>query len=334
MGRMIDGRWHTDEDIQARPNGSWERTPSVLRNWVTANGEVGPTGEGGFPAKSGRYHLYVAWNCPWAHRALLTRALKGLEDHIDISVVSPRRTNEGWVFDPENGYVDDLFGVSALHEIYARSEPEYSGRVTVPVLWDKERGEIVSNESADIVRMLGNAFNRVGANDRDFYPVDISAEIDAWNDRIHGDLNNGVYKAGFAESQQAYERATLAVFETLDAMEAQLAASRFLTGEYMTEADIRAFPTLARFDVAYFSAFKCNLRRIADYPRLWRYARMIYHLPGVAGTVRFDIYKRGYHSPSPKRNPLGIVPMGPQIDWALDDADLTQVFWTRSTGAS
>jgi len=320
MGTMIDGRWHADDDIRALPDGTWQRTPSILRNWITPVGAAGPTGEGGFPAVPGRYHLDVAWNCPWAHRALLTRALKGLELAIPISVAAPRRTAEGWVFDPEAGYVDRLCWASALHEVYSRGDPHYTGRATVPVLWDTETGRIVSNESADIVRMLGSAFDGAGANDRDLYPEDLRGEIDGWNDRIHRDLNNGVYRAGFAESQQAYETAAFDVFATLDAIEDGLGRTRYLTGDRLTEADIRLFPTLARFDAAYWTAFKCNLRRLVDYPRLWAYARSFYHLPGVAGTVRFDIYRRGYNSPSPKRNPLGIVPAGPVVDWSMETA--------------
>jgi len=317
MGRVIDGRWVTDEGIRLLPDGAWQRTPSLLRNWVTADGAAGSTGTGGFKAEAGRYHLYVAWNCPWAHRALLTRVLKGLEEAVPVSIAAPRRTDQGWVFDPENGYEDRLFDARALHEIYTRGDPDYSGRVTVPVLWDTETDRIVSNESADIVRMLGGAFDGVGAKADDFYPAALRPAIDGWNDRIHKTLNNGVYRAGFAESQEAYAAAVVDVFETLDAIEAQLAETPYLAGDRLTEADIRLFPTLARFDVAYWSAFKCNIRRLVDYPRLWAYARAFHARPGIAETVHFDIYKRGYHSPSPKRNPLGIVPAGPVVDWSL-----------------
>jgi glutathionyl-hydroquinone reductase len=331
VGLMIDGLWHTDEGVRARQDGSWQRTPSILLNWVTPDGAPGPTGRGGFPAAANRYHLYVAWNCPWAHRALLTRTLKGLEQAIPISVVAPRRTDDGWVFAPAAGYTDDLFGASALSEIYARSEPDYTGRVTVPVLWDTEQGRIVSNESADIVRMLGSAFDGVGANGRDFYPLALRPAIDAWNDRIHRDLNNGVYRAGFAESQAAYDEAVAGVFETLDAIEEQLGSSHYLAGDHLSEADIRLFPTLARFDVGYWSAFKCNLRRLIDYPCLWDYARTIYRLPGVAETVHFDIYRRGYHSPSPKRNPHGIVPLGPEVNWNIDEPARLPAFPSATT---
>ena len=318
MGMMIEGRWHTDDDVaRTDRDGSWQRAASTIRNWVTRDGVPGPTGEGGFAAEAGRYHLYVAWNCPWAHRGLLIRVLKGLEHLISVSFVAPRRTDQGWVFDPVNGYRDDLFGSSTLHELFSRGADNYTGRVTMPVLWDKMSNRIVSNESADIVRMLNNAFSDLVPEAPDFCPEALRADIDAWNKRIYETVNNGVYRAGFAGSQKAYEEAATAVFQTLDAIEERLSEWDFLVGNSLTEADIRLFPTLARFDVAYFSAFKCNLKRLIDYPNLWTYARRFYALPGVAGTVNFDIYRRGYHSPSPQRNPLGIVPLGPEIDWSL-----------------
>lgn len=319
MGRMIAGAWHTDDDLAATDaTGEWHRAPSELRAWLTRDGSPGPGGEEGFRAVPGRYHLYVAWNCPWAHRALLIRALKGLEDIISVSFVSPRRTDQGWVFDTEAGYTDDLFGVTALHEIYARGAEDYTGRVTVPVLFDKQSARIVSNESTDIVRMLNDGFADFGPDAPDFYPAPLRSAIDDWNERIQPGLNNGVYRAGFATTQAAYETAAREVFDTLAAIEDRLETSPWLAGDRVTEADIRLFPTLARFDVAYHYAFKCNLWRLSDYPRLWRYARTFYALPGVVPTVDFDIYKRGYFSPSAARNPYGIVPLGPDIDWGLD----------------
>lgn len=307
MGRMESGAWITDVGNAARPLGDWERTPSILR---------GRVGSEAFPAEAGRYHLYAAWNCPWAHRALLGRVVMGLENAIGVSYCAPRRTDQGWVFDAD--YVDDLHGIGALHELYGLAVAHYSGRVTVPVLWDRETDRIVSNESADILRMMTRAWDGQGANDRDLRPAALAGEIDRWNDRIHAGLNNGVYRAGFAETQAAYDDAVPIVFRTLDELEEQLDDGRdWLMGPALTETDLRLFPTLARFDVAYHGAFKCNIRRLIDYPHLWAYARRLFAVPGVAGTVRFDVYKAGYYSPSPKRNPLGIVPAGPLIDWTL-----------------
>ena len=306
MGTMVGGAWITDEGIAATPSGAWTRAPSMLRDRV---------GDPAFPAEPGRYHLYVAWNCPWAHRALLGRVSKGLEDVLGVSFCAPQRTDQGWVFDDD--YRDDIHGAAALHELYARAEPGYTGRVTVPALWDRNASRIVSNESADILRMMNDAWAGQGGNDRDRDPEAHRAEIDAWNGRIHADLNNGVYRAGFAETQSAYDAAVREVFDTLDALEAHLDGRDWIVGGDVSEADLRLFPTLARFDVAYHGAFKCNIRRLVDYPRLWAYARRLYAMPGVAGTVRLDIYKAGYWSRSPKRNPLGIVPAGPAINWSV-----------------
>jgi putative glutathione S-transferase len=315
---MIDGTYHVTEPPSAlhAADGTFERVPSILRNWVTPDGAPGPTGEGGFPAEAGRYHLYVAWNCPWAHRALLARVFKGLERAVDASFARPERTDDGWVFDADGDYADHVFGTSALHRVYARTVEGYTGRVTVPLLVDKESGRAVSNESADIVRMLDSAFAGRGANSFELRPAALAGLIDAWNERIYRTVNNGVYRTGFARTQDAYEKAVYELFETLDAIDEHLATSRYLAGDRFTEADLRLFPTLARFDVAYHYAFKCNLRRLTDYQNLWPYAREIYQMPGVAETVAFDIYKRGYHSLSEQRNPLGIVPAGPAgIDW-------------------
>ncbi|MHA1554427.1 MAG: glutathione S-transferase family protein, partial [Alphaproteobacteria bacterium] len=301
---------HTD------PNGEWRRARSVVRNWITPDGSAGPTGDGGFKAEPGRYHLYVAWNCPWAHRTLLARILKGLEAQISISIARPRRTDQGWVHDSTGEYVDPLYGVAALHEAYQRTVAGYTGGVTVPLLVDRQSGSAVSNESADIVRMLNGAFGSLSEGSADLYPDDLAGEIDRWNERIYRTVNNGVYRAGFASTQSAYEEAAQEVFDAFDAIDRQLGETRYLTGDQFTEADLRLFPTLVRFDVAYHYAFRCNLRKISDYAHLWPYARAIYQMPGVAQTVKFDIYKRGYFSPSEKRNPLGIVPIGPALpDW-------------------
>lgn len=312
MGKLVAGTWIADDAAATDAQGRWQRSPSQLRGWLTPDGREGPNGEPGFPLAPSRYQLYAAWNCPWAHRALLTRAIKGLQAEIPVAFVAPRRTDQGWVFDPEGGYPDPLYGHTALHQLYTRGHPDYTGRVTVPVLWDRKSEQVVSNESADLVRMLNAAYPERGP---DLYPEGLRDAIDGWNELIHRDVNNGVYKAGFAETQQAYEAAAWAVFEALDRIEAQLRETPFLAGERFTEADLRLFPTLARFDVAYHTAFKCNLYRLSDYPQLWDYARAIYQSPGVAETVAFDIYKRGYFSPSEKRNPLGIVPIGPVVDW-------------------
>ena len=313
MGLMLNGAYLArDPQPDTKEDGEFRRAKSTIRNWMTKDGAAGPVGEGGFRAEAGRYHLFLAWNCPWAHRALLARLFKGLRDDISVSFAAPRRTADGWVFEKEGEFADSVFGVAALHEVYARVSPAYTGRVTVPVLWDLERGVAVSNESADIVRMLDQSFDG-GIR---LYPDDRAAEIETWNERIYKTVNNGVYRAGFARTQDAYDRAVAEVFETLDLIERQLGKTRFLTGDAFTEADLRLFPTLARFDVAYHYAFKCNIRHLKDYGRLWAYAREIYQMTGVADTVRFDVYKQGYFSPSPLRNPLGIVPAGPDIDWS------------------
>ncbi len=305
MGVMIDGVFHVDDPgPDTTQAGEFRRAAATIRHWIGEDSD--------FPPVPGRYHLYAAWNCPWAHRALLARAILGLDDAISVSYARPRRTDQGWVFDPDGAFADPCLGVAALHEVYARQNPAYTGRVTVPILWDRDTGQIVSNESADIVRMLGS-FGR----GPDLWPAGLTPEIEDWNILIYDTVNNGVYRAGFARTQAAYDAAVTALFDTLDRIEAQLGQTLWLTGDTFTEADLRLFPTLARFDVAYHYAFKCNLRRLVDYPNLWTYARRIYAMPGVAETVDFEIYKQGYFSPSELRNPLGIVPKGPVVDWAL-----------------
>lgn len=304
MGVMIDGMYHVDDPgPDTTEGGEFKRAAANIRERIDIDGPFLP--------EIGRYHLYAAWNCPWAHRALLARTLLGLEHAITVAFARPRRTEEGWVFDEDGEYSDPVLGVRAVHEVYSRHTPHYTGRLTVPVLWDKFTGRIVSNESADIVRMLG-AFGGP-----DLYPEGHRKDIDAWNDRIYSTLNNGVYRAGFARTQVAYDAAVREVFETLYAIESHLTDHEWLAGAQFTEADLRLFPTLARFDVAYHYAFKCNIRRLVDFPALWAYARRIHAMRGVADTVRFDVYKRGYFSPSELRNPLGIVPAGPEIDWSL-----------------
>ena len=305
MGVMINGTWHTDEPgPDTTVGGEFKRAEAKIRDWITSDGAYTPD--------EGRYHLYVAWNCPWAHRAMLTREILELQNAISMSYARPRRTDQGWVFDETGEYSDPELGVSAIHQVYARQRPGYTGRCTMPVLWDRKTQQIVSNESSEVIRML-LAFGK----GPDLYPETLRAQIDAWNDRIYPTLNNGVYRAGFARTQEAYDKAVVEVFETLDAIEEQLQSTNWLAGDQLTEADVRLFPTLARFDVAYHYAFKCNIRRITDYPALWAYARRIYAMPGIAETVRFWVYKNGYHSQSELRNPLGIIPAGPEIDWSL-----------------
>ena len=309
MGVMINGVYEVeDPGPGTTKNGAYERGKSTLRNWITPNGPFTPD--------AGRYHLFVAWNCPWAHRTLLVRAVLGLQDAISISIAKPRRTDQGWVFDTDGAYADTELGVSAVHQVYAKQTPAYTGRITVPVLWDKDTSQIVSNESADIVRMLSTTFDP----ERRLCPPAHEAEIDRWNTLIHSKVNNGVYRAGFARTQEAYDAAVTELFAALDDLERHLAANTTLVGDTLTEADLRLFPTLARFDVAYHYAFKCNLAKLSDFPALWDYARALYALPGVADTVKPDIYKAGYFSPSELRNPLGIVPAGPKVDWSAASA--------------
>jgi len=309
VSRMLNGRWLSEDDIATvSTSGEYQREDSVLRDWI---------GTERYPSVAGRYHLYVAYNCPWAHRTLILRALKCLDDVVTVSVVKPRRTDQGWVFG-EGEFCDHLYGSDSLHDIYRRALDDYTGRVTVPVLFDKQTESIVSNESSEIIRMLNDGFNEFTACATDYYPQSLRADIDNWNKRIYHAVNNGVYRAGFASTQQAYESAVTQVFAALDDIEAHLKHHPYLAGDCITEADLRLFPILARFDVAYHGAFKCNLKRLVDYPALWRYARDLYHQSGIAATVKFEFYKQGYYSPSEKRNPLGIVPLGPLIDWALE----------------
>lgn len=316
MGLLVDGKWQDVWYDTKSTKGRFERSKSQFRNWVTADGSAGPTGEGGFKAEPGRYHLYVSYACPWAHRTLIFRALKKLEDVISVSVVDYLMVEEGWTFYGTTGSTgDDLYGSKRLYEIYTRADPNYSGRVTVPVLWDKQRQTIVSNESSEIIRMLNTAFNEFGDASLDFYPDALAAEIDALNDFIYPNINNGVYRAGFATSQDAYEEAFKQLFAALDILEDRLSRQRYLTGSSLTEADWRLFTTLLRFDPVYVGHFKCNLRRIADYPNLWNYTRELYQVPGVASTVNMEHIKGHYYRSHKTINPTGIVPTGPEIDF-------------------
>jgi putative glutathione S-transferase len=317
---LVDGKWSADwHPLQASDaKGGFVRQSSSFRNWVTLDGRPGPTGEGGFAAETGRYHLDVALICPWASRTLIARKLKGLESAISVSVTEPAKTAEGWRFgDYPGADRDALNGATHMHEIYTRADPHFTGRATVPVLWDKTRKTIVNNESADIVRMLNSGFGALADDAIDLYPAALAPEIDALNARIYPALNNGVYRAGFATTQEAYEEAFRDVFTALDELEQRLKGRSFLHGERITETDIRAFVTLVRFDVAYLGAFKCNLRRIADYPELSRYLFRVLDFPGMRQTVNIDHIKRGYYSIK-SINPNGIVPVGPQIPGLTD----------------
>ncbi|HSM39717.1 MAG TPA: glutathione S-transferase family protein [Afifellaceae bacterium] len=311
MGHLIDGVWHDVPRDTKKSGGKFVRQSAKFRNWITADGEPGPSGEGGFKAEPGRYHLYVSRACPWAHRTLIFRKLKGLEDMIGVTVVDPVAGSDGWVFNEK--YPDDLLGMERYYEIYVKAVPDYTGRASVPVLWDKERKTIVSNESSEIIRMFNSAFDDVGANDLDFYPEDLREAIDEINEPVYTYINNGVYRTGFATTQEAYEEAFRNLFETLDMVEDRLEEQRFLVGDRLTEADWRLFTTLVRFDAVYVGHFKCNLRRIDDYPALSGYLSDLYQVPGVRDTVDMDQIKRHYYMSHETINPSGIVPVGPAL---------------------
>jgi putative glutathione S-transferase len=315
MGLLIDGKWQEHEPDIAK-DGTFQRADSAFRNWITPDGRPGPTGQDGFRAMPGRYHLYVSLACPWAHRTLIMRTLKGLQDIIPVSVTHWLMREQGWTFAPGRGVIPDpLYNSRFIYELYARAVEDYSGHATVPVLWDQHTQSIVNNESADIIRMFGSAFDHVGARPRDFYPVSLREEINAINERVYDTVNDGVYKAGFATTQPAYEATIGPLFDTLDWLDDRLSQSRFLCGDTMTEADIRLFTTLVRFDSVYHGHFKCNIRRIVDYRNLWPYTRDIYQIPGIAETVDFDHIKCHYYISHRRINPTGIVPLGPALDF-------------------
>jgi len=319
MGLLVDGVWHDKWYDTKSTGGRFERSAAQFRNWVTADGAPGPAGKGGFKAESGRYHLYVSYACPWAHRTLIFRTLKRLERHISLSVVHWHMAENGWTFAEGDGVVPDpVVGAQFMHQVYTAADPHYSGRVTVPVLWDKQQRTIVSNESPEIIRMFNSAFDALPGVDAslDFYPAPLRAEIDAVNARVYATVNNGVYRAGFATSQEAYEEAARELFASLDWLEERLARQRYVAGNRITEADWRLLTTLLRFDPVYNTHFKCNLRRLVDYPNLWSYTRELYQVPGVAPTVRLDHIKRHYWGSHRNINPSGIVPIGPAIDYA------------------
>ena len=316
MGLLVDGVWRDQWYDTSSTGGRFVRKAPQFRNWITPDGSPGSTGDSGFKAELGRYHLYVSYACPWAHRTLIFRTLKGLEEMISVSVVHWFMGELGWTFEPGEGVVaDPLINAQYLHEVYTHADSNYTGRVTVPILWDKKKQTIVSNESAEIIRMFNSAFDEVGAQLGDYYPESLQGEIDALNERIYNTVNNGVYKCGFSTTQAAYEEAVIPLFETLDFLEERLSSQRYLMGEQITEADWRLFTTLVRFDPVYVGHFKCNIRRIVDYPHLWAYVRELYQMPGIAKTVDFQHIQKHYYQSHETINPTRIVPIGPKVDF-------------------
>ncbi|MGY5451336.1 glutathione S-transferase family protein [Agarivorans sp. MS3-6] len=314
MGLLVEGKWQ-DKWYETKQNkGRFVRSEAQFRNWVTADGSAGPTGKPGFKAETGRYHLYISHACPWANRTMIFRKLKGLEEMIDYSVVHWFMGEHGWTFAPGEGVVSDPINQAEyLHQVYTAANANYSGRVTVPILWDKHQQTIVSNESADIIRMFNSAFDEMGAKAGDYYPEWLREEIDPLNQRIYDTVNNGVYRAGFATNQDAYEEALVPLFATLDDLELRLSKQRYLTGSQLTEADWRLFTTLIRFDAVYVGHFKCNLRRIVDYPHLHGYMLELYQVEGIAETVNFAHIKQHYYQSHTMINPTGVVPVGPLL---------------------
>ncbi|WP_298937112.1 glutathione S-transferase family protein [uncultured Ruegeria sp.] len=317
MGLLVDGKWHDTWYDTKSTGGAFKRSAAQFRNWLTADGSSGPSGKGGFKAEPGRYHLYVSHACPWAHRTLIFRELKGLSGLISVSVVHPDMLDKGWTFetDAHGATGDTLYGLDFAHQVYTKADPTYSGRVTVPILWDKDQGTVVSNESSEIIRMFNSAFNGITGNTDDYWPETMREEIEEVNARIYSDVNNGVYKSGFATSQEAYDAAVHPLFDTLDWLEDRLSANRYLMGDRLTEADWRLFTTLIRFDPVYHLHFKCNLRRLIDYPNLWAYTRELYQWPGVAETLNLNHIVRHYHYSHDSINPNRIIPVNPVLDY-------------------
>jgi putative glutathione S-transferase len=318
MGLLVEGKWKNEWYDTTSTGGRFERKAPSFRNWVTRDGSAGISGIGGFKAEPNRYHLYVSLACPWAHRTIIYRKLKGLEGMISMSVVNAFMGEEGWTFAPGEGVVaDPILNAINVHEIYTAAQADYTGRVTVPILWDKKTNTIVSNESPEIIRMFNSAFDDVGALPGDFSPPALLAEIDELNEFIYPTINNGVYRAGFATTQEAYEEAVTEVFSALDTLELRLEDSRYLTGNTITEADWRLFTTLVRFDAVYVGHFKCNLRRIVDYPNIWGYLRDLYQVPGIEETVAMDYIKAHYYGSHETINPTRVIPAGPDIDFHM-----------------
>ena len=317
MGLLVDGVWHDQWYDTKSTGGKFERSIAKFRNWITPDGEPGASGTGGFKAEAGRYHIYVSYACPWAHRTLIFRKLKGLEDLITTSAVHPDMLSDGWTFekDDDGATGDTLYGLPFARDIYTKADPTFSGRVTVPILWDKANETIVSNESSEIIRMFNSAFDGLTGGTLDFWPTAMRDDIAPVNDRIYDTLNNGVYKSGFASTQAAYDAAVGPLFDTLDWLDARLQGQRYLMGDQITEADWRLFTTLVRFDGVYHGHFKCNRKRLIDYPNLWAYTRELYQWPGVRETVNFRHIIRHYHYSHDSINPHRIVPIGPDIDF-------------------
>ena len=317
MGLLVDGTWHDTWYDTKSTGGAFKRSAAQFRNWLTADGSAGPSGKAGFKAEPDRYHLYVSHACPWAHRTLIFRELKGLRDLIPVSVVHPDMLDKGWTFEMDNHGAtgDDLYDLDFAHQIYSKADPAYSGRVTVPILWDKQQETIVSNESSEIIRMFNAAFDGITGNTDDYWPEEMRAQIEEVNARIYSDVNNGVYKSGFATSQEAYDAAVGPLFDTLAWLEDRLSRSRYLMGDRVTEADWRLFTTLIRFDPVYHLHFKCNRRRLVDYPNLWAYTRELYQWPGVAQTVNMSHIVRHYHYSHDSINPHRIIPVNPVLDY-------------------
>lgn len=315
MGLLVDGVWQDDWYDTKSSGGVFKRAESGFRNWVTTDGSAGPSGSDGFAAESGRYHLYVAWACPWAHRTLIFRALKGLKEHIGLSIVGPLMRDKGWEFDNREEFIPDtVLGKQLLHEVYTAAEADFTGRVTVPALWDKQRETVCSNESSEIIRMFNSSFNDITGNEDDYYPEDLRSRINEINDRVYNTVNNGVYKCGFATTQEAYDAAVGPLFDTLDWLEEILSNNRYVAGDRITEADWRLFPTLLRFDPVYVGHFKCNIRRLCDYPNLWSYTRELYQWPGISETINLPQTKEHYYASHVMVDPTSIIPAGPEID--------------------
>ena len=317
MGQLVDGVWQDVWYDTTSTGGAFKRSTAKFRNWITTDGAAGPSGEDGFEAQSGRYHLYVSYACPWAHRTLVFRALKGLEDHISVSVVHPHMLSDGWTFETDfaDATGDTLYGLPFARDIYLKADPKISGRVTVPILWDKQRETIVSNESSEIIRMFNSAFDGITGNADDYWPVALRDAIEPVNDRIYDTVNNGVYKAGFATTQEAYEAGVMPLFDSLDWLEDRLSQSRYLMGDRLTEADWRLWTTLIRFDPVYHLHFKCNRKRIVDYPNLWAFTRELYQMEGIAQTVKMDHIVHHYHYSHETINPNRIIPINPVLDY-------------------
>lgn len=316
MGMLVDGVWTEAWYDTKATKGHFKRSEAQFRNWITADGSPGPSGRGGFDAELGRYHLYVSYACPWAHRTLIFRKLKQLEAHISLSVVDHFMGSEGWEFSNRDGAIPDpINGAERMWQVYTAADPKYSGRVTVPVLWDKKNATVVSNESSEIIRMFNSEFNTLTGDTQDFYPEHLRAEIDEINDDVYNNVNNGVYKSGFATTQEAYTQAATSLFASLDRLEERLGKQRYLVGNQLTEADWRLFTTLVRFDPVYVGHFKCNLKRLQDYPNLWNYTKELYQYPGVQDTVNMYHITQHYYGSHESVNPHRIVPIGPAVDF-------------------